>query len=254
MLNFLASIDFYQILFNINLASNNVATQIGMIERTFPIQQYIVISSTIISAIIIIFIQLFYKISIFSLFADIVNVSTITNKSEIGDSSSNTKLANLLFVFIFILGLIMCVYSYFAFLYSGDNQNFINPVKSLGLVFKTVLIYFAFKFILLHFLGWAFNQTELISKYLTTMLSYYKVLGIILFFVNPFLPFSTENLLVFTLYILIVIFLLSMLLRMFKGFLFSFQIKFSILYSFLYFCAVEIFPLFIIVESFRRII
>jgi hypothetical protein len=254
MFNFLALIDFAQILLNLNLVNDNVAPQIEMIERSFPLQQYIVISSTIISAIIIIFIQLFYKISIFSLFTDIINVSTITNKSEIGDSSANTKLANLLFIVIFILGFIITTYSYFAFLYSGDNNSFIDPVRSLVLVLKTVLIYFAFKFILLHFLGWTFNQTELISKYLRTMLSYYKVLGIILFFVNPFLPFFSQKFLVFILCIIVVIFLISMFFRMIKGFLFSFQIKFSILYSFLYFCAVEIFPLLVIVESFRRII
>lgn len=227
-----------------------------IIYRTPPIEETIILISALISVILIIIAQFFYKLPLSNIFYNLLNISDVQSrlKHNFSDQNVNTRFAGILLLVMCYISVVGLAYSYFTQIYPTYNNSFSGPYTLYSVLFLTIGLYFAIKILANLFLATVLRANNVLSQYYRSSINYLQITGVLVLPIYLFIPFVNEKVQISLLGLGLLLVLISFLLRIIKGFLISFRIKFPIQYAILYFCIFEIIPLLILLEYFRNLL
>ena len=191
----------------------------------------------VLSIMIIGFVFSAFQTRFVALLKDIVSFRSVSNEISISNPFSLLLIANyLLNASLFLV-----------FILSSENVTFIHldlELKNIFLISFIILSIMAIKTISTRLMGFIFEREKLSKEYVSFLLKYNQLLGIILFPNIVFLAYGSnkiENILIYSGLIFIATFFLLRVIRSSLSSIVEGQIK--PLYLFLYICSLEILPL-----------
>ena len=224
-------------------------------ERNISHENNVVLLSVLLSVILIIIARIFYQTPVLNIYRNVLaGNKNATNRALYDDGVSIGKISSILYIIVFYNTISAFIFSIIVYIYEGSLFDNVNSKYLIIYILILMVFFLLLKTVLISILGLIFKIEKSIMGYLKSSSMILRASGILLIPVILLFPFVSQEIAVVLMYIGITILLIGFIIKIIKAFLFSFQIKLSIHYTFLYFCSLEIFPILIIADYFRRIV